>query len=91
MTVLETTVKVITPRRRAVAYLDEYTAATHNLEQGYKDCYVIGLSTLADGPRTEPVFVCEFPNGTVVNVFTEWIKFKDTEEVTKMEEGGTDE
>ena len=76
-------IRIQMPRRRARAYVDEETSVFYNIEQGYKECYVLGMSELThmSGPkRTEPVFVCEFPDGKVINIHTEWVKFLDTDE-----------
>ena len=70
------------PRRRAKARLRNLTAGNigllYNTEQDLNeyDCFVL----LATHDGDEPVFVCEFLNGAVLNVYTERVRFVDTEE-----------
>lgn len=79
-------IEVKMPRRLAVAQVHELVAKRLGLPTppdrtyGEYDCYVLGLLSEADESGSTPVFVCEFLNGRVGNIYTEKITFVNTEE-----------
>lgn len=69
------TVEVVRLRRRAEISLSVNVAPIYKLTPGIHACYV--LECLLDGDT--PVFVCEMLDGSVHNVYTEYVRFTDTE------------
>lgn len=74
------------PRRRAKARLHSGFAKkldltdTDELKYEEYDCFVLLAAQEADGDEATPIFVCEFLNGRVGNVYTECVRFVDTED-----------
>lgn len=82
MTLADISIKVEMPRRRAVASLYKSTANKLGLgpEGGDYECFVLFATQEADEQGCTPVFVCEFLNGRVGNVYTERVSFIDTDD-----------
>ena len=80
------TCEVVMPRRSAKATVHSSFAKklgltdTEELKYEEYDCFVLFTGQESDGDETTPVFVCEFLNGRVGNVYTESVRFVDTEE-----------
>lgn len=71
------------PRRRAVAQLTPRQAKDYGLgsEAGDYECFVLATLQETDSHiGTIPVFVCEFINGCVGNIYTERVSFIDTDD-----------
>lgn len=79
-------IEVAMPRRRAIAKLHQVFAKRLDLpiyegkQTAYYGCFVLAVLAEADAEGSTPVFVCEFLNGHVGNVYTENVTFLDTEE-----------
>ena len=69
------------PRRSAKAKINKYIAEHYEIEEGEQPCFVLGLFQERDENDAWPVFVCEFFDGTIVNIATELVKFTDTNEM----------
>lgn len=77
------TVTVKMPRRRAYARLSPRQASRHGLGSSGGDypCFVLAtLQETNEDASLSPVFVCEFLNGCVGNVYTERVSFTDTDD-----------
>lgn len=69
-------VRVVPQGRSAIARVDDYVASVYGLTVGEHKCEVWGCFQLQlEDRKAEPVFVCEFEDGTVVNIYTEYVKF----------------
>ena len=83
---METIIKVEAPRRRAIANLNSYVAKHHNKPEGEQECFVLATLPWSNGCDAEPVFVCEFSDGSVINIATESVRFVDTDEEGEIRE-----
>ena len=79
------------PRRSAKAKLHTSLAKRLSLtdakEPGFEeyDCFVLLTAQELDGEAGNPVFVCEFLNGMVANIYTENVRFTDVSQVNNDE------
>lgn len=75
-------IHITMPRRRAVATLHSGQAKKYGLgyDAGDYECFVLFTSQETDGDDIAPVFVCEFLNGCVGNIYTERVSFVDTDD-----------
>lgn len=74
-------IQILHPRRKAKAAVHTTFARKLDLptteEYGFSeyDCFVLLATHEADDDESTPVFVCEFMNGRVGNVYTELVRF----------------
>lgn len=79
---MDIAIKVELPRRRAVASVDKSIANRLGLgpEGGDYECFVLFATQESDEQGCTPVFVCEFLNGCVGNIYTGRVSFIDTDD-----------
>ena len=70
----------IMPRRRAVAKVNEYMSVVYGVPVGENECYVLAALNMIDSGDIMPIFVCEFMDGRVINIFTEDVRFVDIDD-----------
>lgn len=87
MSGLEWTIKIAMPRRRAAANITSAVANRYALGSvgGDYECCVLACLQETFGGDNTPIFVCEFKDGRVVNLPTEWVRFLDTKEEWEVE------
>ena len=73
-------IAVVFKRRRAEINVNKFVAKRYDIPEGLTPCFVHGAMPEQDCDMVVPVFVCELFDGRVINVYTEQVRFTDTDE-----------